>query len=336
MSSGYFTRKLRGAADEYALAKFCKPYAYTLSQALMPNQHQPGKIAHTVITSGTLNRMQIVESIAALRETIHYWRTLGETVAFVPTMGNLHAGHLHLVAEAKSHADRVVVSIFVNPMQFGVGEDFAAYPRTPEEDMQKLREVGADLLFLPQTGEVYPAGAATFVEVPGISDDLCGQFRPGHFRGVATVVCKLFNMVQPDVALFGEKDWQQLTVIRRMVADLNLPVRIVGVPTVREPEGLALSSRNAYLSAGEKQNATALYRSLLAAKAALEAGGRDYASIAARQAEILHSASFRVDYFAIRRLDDLALPTADEHNFVILVAAKLGRTRLIDNIKLSL
>ena len=303
----------------------------------MPNRHQPGKIARTVVQpSATVNLMQIAESIAALRETIRYWRTLGETVAFVPTMGNLHAGHLRLVTAAKSHADRVVVSIFVNPTQFGVGEDFAAYPRTPEADTQKLREASADGLFLPQTDEVYPAGAATFVEVPGISDDLCGQFRPGHFRGVATVVCKLFNMVQPDVAVFGEKDWQQLTVIRRMVADLNLPVRIIGIPTVREPEGLAMSSRNAYLSEGEKQSATTLYRCLLAAKAALEAGGRDYESIAARQAEILHSAGFRVDYFAIRRLDDLALPTVDERNFVILVATKLGRTRLIDNIKLSL
>ena len=280
--------------------------------------------------------MQIVESIPPLRETVHLWRMAGETVAFVPTMGNLHAGHLCLVEEARQYADRVVVSIFVNPTQFSAGEDFAAYPRTPEDDAEKLREAGTDLLFMPRTEGVYAKGDITFVEVPGISDDLCGKFRPGHFRGVATVVCKLFNMVQPDVALFGEKDWQQLTVIRRMVADLNLALRIVGIPTVREPSGLAMSSRNAYLSVDEKQRAAALHRCLLASTSMLEAGVRDYAAIEAAQAETLRGEGFRVDYFAIRRLDDLTKPTANDCNWVVLVAAWLGRARLIDNISLSL
>ena len=280
--------------------------------------------------------MQTIESIPLLRETVHLWRMAGETVAFVPTMGNLHAGHLCLVEEAKQYADRVVVSIFVNPTQFSAGEDFAAYPRTPEDDAEKLREAGTDLLFMPRTEGVYAKGDITFVEVPGISDDLCGKFRPGHFRGVATVVCKLFNMVQPDVALFGEKDWQQLTVIRHMVADLNLALRIVGIPTVREPSGLAMSSRNAYLSDDEKQRAAALHRCLLASTSMLEAGVRDYAAIEAAQAETLRSEGFRVDYFAIRRLDDLTEPTPNDCNWVVLVAAWLGRARLIDNISLSL
>ncbi len=280
--------------------------------------------------------MQTIESIPLLRETVQLWRMAGETVAFVPTMGNLHAGHLCLVEEAKQYADRVVVSIFVNPTQFSAGEDFAAYPRTPEDDAEKLRKAGTDLLFLPRAEEVYAKGDITFVEVPGISDDLCGKFRPGHFRGVATVVCKLFNMVQPDVALFGEKDWQQLTVIRRMVADLNLALRIVGIPTVRDPSGLAMSSRNAYLSDDEKRRAAALHRCLLASTSMLEAGVRDYAAIEAAQAETLRGEGFRVDYFAIRRLDDLAEPAANDCKWVVLVAAWLGRARLIDNISLSL
>jgi pantoate--beta-alanine ligase len=279
--------------------------------------------------------MQLLESISALRETVRSWRCAGETVAFVPTMGNLHAGHLRLVDEAKQLADRVVVSIFVNPTQFCAGEDFGAYPRTPEDGAEKLRRAETDLLFMPNATEVYPKDAVTFVDVPGVSEDLCGKFRPGHFRGVATVVCKLFNMVQPDVAVFGEKDRQQLTVIRRMVADLNLSLRIVGIPTVRESNGLAMSSRNAYLSDEEKQRAAALYRSLLQAKAALEAGGREYLAIEKAQAEILRGEGFRADYFAIRRLDDLGLPAPDEHNLVILVAAWLGLARLIDNLSVQ-
>jgi len=277
--------------------------------------------------------MQIIQSIPPLREILKHWRGQGDTLAFVPTMGNLHAGHLHLMAQARSQADKVAVSIFVNPTQFSAGEDFGAYPRTPEEDAEKLRESGADLLFMPQAGEIYPSGAATFVEVPGLSERLCGTSRPGHFRGVATVVCKLFNLMQPDVALFGEKDFQQLTVIRRLVDDLNLPVRVVGVPTVREASGLAMSSRNGYLSAEEKQRAALLYRSLLAAKSALAAGERNFPAIEAAQTEFLLAAGFKPDYFAIRR-PDLTEPSASDQDFAILAAAWLGRARLIDNVQL--
>lgn len=279
--------------------------------------------------------MHTVESIPALREILQAWRGLGRTLAFVPTMGNLHAGHLQLVEQAKRQADKVVVSIFVNPTQFSAGEDFGAYPRTPEEDAAKLKEIGADLLFMPSAEEVYPQGASTFVEVPGISEVLCGAFRPGHFRGVATVVCKLFNLIQPDVALFGEKDWQQLVVIRRMVADLNLPVQIVGVPTVREASGLAMSSRNGYLSEGEKRQAAWLYQSLLTARTALQAGRRDFQAIEAEQAGCLQKAGFRLDYFAIRS-PTLDAPKAEAGEFVILVAARLGRARLIDNVMVRL
>ncbi len=276
--------------------------------------------------------MQTIESISSLRKAIHGWRESAETVAFVPTMGNLHAGHIRLVEAARKRAERVVVSIFVNPTQFGAGEDFEAYPRTPEEDARKLRGAGTDLLFTPEAAEVYPPGATTYVEVPGISDELCGAFRPGHFRGVATVVCKLFNMVQPDMAFFGEKDYQQLTVIRRMTADLNLPVEIIGIPTVREESGLAMSSRNGYLSAEEKRRASQLYRCLLAAKAALEAGDRNYHAIASAQTEILRREGFRPEYFVVRR-PDLAEPAAGDRDFVILAAAWLGRARLIDNLR---
>ncbi len=288
------------------------------------------------LTLPSAQSMQIIKSISSLRETVRHWRVSGETIAFVPTMGNLHDGHLCLVNNAKKSADRVVVSIFVNPTQFSPGEDFGAYPRTPENDTAKLEMAGVDGLFMPSVEAVYPEGSSTFVEVPGISDVLCGKFRPGHFRGVATVVCKLFNMVQPDVALFGEKDWQQLTVIRRMTEDLNMPVQIIGVPTVREPSGLAMSSRNAYMSAEETRQAAIIYQSLLSAESALQAGNRDYTAIEQTQTEKLSGEGFRVDYFAIRRANDLSEPASDERNFVILVAAKLGRARLIDNIRLSL
>ena len=280
--------------------------------------------------------MQVIESILKLRETVQRWRSASESIAFVPTMGNLHDGHICLVKEAKKVADRVVVSIFVNPTQFSPGEDFAAYPRTPGDDAEKLRMAGVDMLFMPTVNVVYPENATTFVEVPGLSDELCGKFRPGHFRGVATVVFKLFNMVQPDVALFGEKDWQQLTVIRRMVGDLNMPLRIIGVPTVREASGLAMSSRNAYLSAEETRLAAVLYQALLSAKAALQAGDRNYAAIEQAQAERLSQDGFKVDYFAIRRSHDLLTPKPEDRDFAILVAARLGRARLIDNITLSL
>lgn len=282
--------------------------------------------------------MQTVTTIADLRERLHRWRVAGETIAFVPTMGNLHAGHVRLVETARQHADRVVVSIFVNPSQFGPGEDFAAYPRTPDEDAARLREGGADLLYRPEVAAMYPEdpAAMSFVEVPGLSGDLCGTFRPGHFRGVATVVLKLFNQVQPDIALFGEKDYQQLTIIRRMVRDLDLPVRILGVPTVREDSGLAMSSRNAYLSAAERSRAALLHAELVRAAAGLRRRQRDVPAIAAEHAATLAAAGFLVDYFAIRRQQDLAPPTPEDTELVILAAARLGRARLIDNLMVSL
>lgn len=259
-------------------------------------------------------------------------------MAFVPTMGNLHAGHIRLVEEARRQADRVVVSIFVNPSQFGPGEDFAAYPRTPDEDAGRLRDAGADLLYLPEAAAIYPLDPAvmSYVEVPGLSGDLCGKFRPGHFRGVATVVLKLLNQVRPDSAVFGEKDYQQLMVIRRMVSDLDLPVSILGVPTVREADGLAMSSRNAYLSAAERMKAALLYTELERAGGELRQGRRDFVPMATEHAAALDSAGFQVDYFAIRRQQDLRQPDVHDRQLVILVAARLGRARLIDNLKVAL
>jgi pantoate--beta-alanine ligase len=273
-----------------------------------------------------------------LEAVLAHWRSEGETIAFVPTMGNLHAGHLHLVDTAKSRADRVVVSIFVNPTQFGPGEDLATYPRTPEQDIARLRGHQADLLYLPEADDVYPdAGQpSTFVEVPGLSDLLCGRFRPGHFRGVATVVCKLLNRVRPDLALFGEKDYQQLAIIRKMVRDLDMPVAILGVQTVREPDGLALSSRNGYLGVAERERAALIYRTLSRAAEAVRAGGRDYPRIEREAAAALEAGGFSIDYVSIRRQQDLAAPSPADDALVILAAARLGRTRLIDNILLSL
>lgn len=282
--------------------------------------------------------MLSIAAIPLLRAELHAWRAQGETIAFVPTMGNLHAGHLKLVEEAKSLASKVVVSIFVNPYQFGPAEDFASYPRTPDQDAAQLREAGADLLFLPSTETLYPKGLSgiTHVEVPGLSDDLCGLFRPGHFRGVATVVLKLFHLVQPDVAVFGEKDYQQLTLIRRMVADLDLDIRIHGVPTVREPSGLALSSRNCYLNDQDKERASGLYRALCQAAETLKAGERDFAAVERAQAAVLNAQGFRPDYVAIRRLADLGIPEPGDLELIVLAAARLGKTRLIDNLPVSL
>lgn len=282
--------------------------------------------------------MQTLASIAELRSTLRDWRSRNETIAFVPTMGNLHAGHLKLVEEGRKLASRVVVSIFVNPAQFGHNEDFEAYPRTPEEDAEKLRVAKVDLLFLPTPETLYPRGldGMTRVEVPGLSEELCGRPRPGHFRGVTTVVCKLFNLVQPDVAFFGEKDRQQLTLIRRMAADLDMDIRIIGVPTVREASGLALSSRNGYLSGEERRRAALLYRCLQAAGEALAKGRRDFVAIEAEQTKILAAGGFCPDYFAVRRGADLGEPSPEDREWVVLVAARLGKTRLIDNLLVSL
>lgn len=278
--------------------------------------------------------MQTVQLISQVRQQVTAWRQAGQRVAFVPTMGNLHEGHLDLVRNAQQVADKVVVSIFVNPTQFGPKEDFSAYPRTLEQDQQALAAVGCDLLFAPTVEEVYPRGAnlATRVEVPHLSNVLCGAFRPGHFAGVAQVVCKLFNMVQPTIALFGEKDRQQLLVIRHMVEDLDIPIEIIGVPTIRDADGLAMSSRNAYLSADERARAATVYRELCRVREAVRAGERDFAELETTAWTALQEAGFRPDYFRIVRAQDYSDPAPTEDNLVVVAAAWLGRARLIDNL----
>lgn len=282
--------------------------------------------------------MQTVHTIIELRRRVASWRRDGERVALVPTMGNLHRGHIALVERAKTLADRTVASIFVNPMQFGPNEDFNTYPRSLDADSRQLEAAGLDLLFAPNGAEVYPHGleGMTRVEVPDLSRLLCGAFRPGFFRGVATIVLKLFNMAQPDVAVFGEKDWQQLIVIRRMVADLDIPLEIVGAPTQREADGLAMSSRNNYLTAGERKIAPLLHRTLGEAAARLLTGESDYRTIESTALTALEKAGFRPDYFQIRRADDLLEPKAGDTRLVILTAAWLGRARLIDNYPIAL
>jgi pantoate--beta-alanine ligase len=285
----------------------------------------------------TAPRMRTVTTIAEVRSQVAEWHAARERVVFVPTMGNLHAGHVSLIEAARRHGKRFVASIFVNPMQFGPNEDFAHYPRTPTQDAKMLADAGCDLMFMPDVGEIYPNGAdqATRVEVPGISNILCGEFRPGHFEGVATVVAKLFNIVDADVAIFGEKDFQQLTVIRRMVTDLCLRVEIVGAPTVRETDGLAMSSRNQYLDEAQRKLAPAIYRQLQQAVAALQAGVRDYASIEAGGRGALDGAGFRTDYFSVRDAKTLAPAKPDTRHFVVLAASRLGKARLIDNVQFT-
>lgn len=270
-------------------------------------------------------------------ERTRAWRAQGNRIAFVPTMGNLHAGHLKLVRHGRAIADRLVVSIFVNPLQFGPQEDYAVYPRTPEDDSAALMREDADLLFAPAVDEIYTGdlSATTRVEVPGLDAILCGAFRPGFFTGIATVVTRLFNLVQPDIAIFGEKDYQQLVLIRRMVADLCMPVRIEGVATVREPDGLAMSSRNAYLDSRERAIAPELYRVLCAVRSEVQAGEADYAELEAAAMSRLAAAGFRPDYVSIRRAVDLGEPGAGETPLRVLAAAWLGAARLIDNIGFS-
>jgi len=283
--------------------------------------------------------MKTVAEVEALRDGLQRWRSAGERIALVATMGNLHRGHLRLVAEAQKLADRVVVTIFVNPMQFSAGEDLGAYPRTLGEDQQKLQAAGADLLFTPQIETIYPRGVAATTQVlvaESLSEQLCGLDRPGHFAGVATVVSKLFNLVQPQVALFGQKDYQQLLVIRRFCEDLNFPVQIVGVTTEREVDGLAMSSRNGYLTSKQRAVAPELYRHLhFFAKQLLE--GDEPEQMCQRTKEALNGCGFSVDYLAIRRASDLSaeLIGCVPEEWVVLVAAQLGTTRLIDNILLA-
>lgn len=283
--------------------------------------------------------METERQIDVVRARVRAWQSQGLTVGFVPTMGNLHEGHLRLVRHARQVSDRVVVSIFVNPTQFAPGEDFESYPRTMERDSELLREEQADLLFNPTVAEVYPRGLdhLATVHVPGLSDILCGAYRPGHFTGVATVVCKLFNMVVPDQAVFGRKDFQQFQVIRRMVTDLNMPVEIIGSPTAREQDGLAMSSRNAYLEPAQRQLAPALYRCLRRLAEALAAGERDFGMLENDGWRELATAGMLPDYVSIRRRTDLSEPVPDlpADDLVVLAAVHLGRARLIDNIEVA-
>lgn len=278
--------------------------------------------------------IETVTELARLRAIVAGWKREGLRVALVPTMGNLHAGHFSLVMLARQYADRVVSSVFVNPTQFGPNEDFARYPRTPEADMRGLEDAGCDVLWLPTVEAMYPLGTAlaTCMRAPDISDVLEGACRPGHFDGVCTVVARLFNQVQPDVAAFGKKDYQQLAVIRQMVADLAFPIEILGGSIVRESDGLAMSSRNQYLSAQERPRSAQIRQTLLAMRDASLAG-RDRAEIEAEAAQRLSAAGFKVDYAVIRR-PDLSEPEAGEGNArVALIAARLGATRLIDNLE---
>lgn len=280
--------------------------------------------------------MHTLQAINELRHALAAHRRAGARIALVPTMGNLHAGHMALVERARARADIVVASLFVNPMQFGPNEDLDAYPRTLKADQTKLRDTGCDLLFTPTSQMLYPAGleAHTRVQVPGVGDTLCGRARPGHFDGVSTVVTILFNLVQPDIAFFGEKDYQQLAVIRKLVADLHLPIEIVGVPTQRAEDGLALSSRNGYLSAEQRAVAPALYRTLLAAKAALERGD-PAPKVIDDATRYLAEAGFTPDYVELAGAD-LGPVTPATREAVLLAAARLGPARLIDNIAVTL
>ena len=278
--------------------------------------------------------MQILARPADVRAVVKQWRMRNEKVALVPTMGSLHAGHAALVKRAHTLAEHVIVSIFVNPLQFGPNEDFTRYPRTPAEDAALLESLQVDVLFAPEVADMYPHGQTphTIVDVPDLSGALCGEFRPGHFQGVATVVSKLLNIVQPDVAVFGAKDYQQLAVIRRMVNDLCMPVEIVGEPTVREADGLAMSSRNRYLSAEDRRAAPTIQATLQATRQALESGERDFAKLERQGMQALTAKGFRPDYFAVREALTLQPPSSQSRQFVILTAARIGNARLIDNV----
>jgi pantoate--beta-alanine ligase len=270
-----------------------------------------------------------------MREELREWRIARLRIAFVPTMGNLHSGHISLIKRARELADRVVASVFVNPTQFGPSEDYGAYPRTLERDAEFLKAAGTDVLFTPTIESIYPFGETeAWVDVPSLSGILCGAARPGHFRGVATVVARLFNHVAPDVAVFGEKDYQQLLLIRRMSADLGFPIEIVGAPTARDADGLALSSRNQYLTADERLQASAIYRALQRVAAGVQAGANVDVLTAAARAELVEQ-GFRPDYLEVRSAETLQPPAPEESQLVALAAAWLGRARLIDNLRFT-
>ena len=278
--------------------------------------------------------MRTLHNKSDLRQQLSDWRRAGERIALVPTMGSLHAGHLSLVELARQHADRVVATVFVNPTQFGAGEDFDNYPRSLDSDAAQLETEQVDLLFAPNEAEIYPFGttAATRVIVPELGDEFCGAGRPGHFDGVTSVVARLFALVQPEVAVFGQKDFQQQLIIRRMVEDLGLPIDIVAAPTVREPSGLAMSSRNAYLKPAERESAAAIHRVLQDIRQQLLAGKTDFAELESAAVEELSEHVDSVEYLAIRRAADLSPPGPTDEHLVILVAAHLAGVRLIDNV----
>ncbi len=278
--------------------------------------------------------MQIFSNIAELRSALAQVRQQGQTIAFVPTMGNLHAGHISLMRQAHDHADCVVASIFVNRLQFGPHEDFDKYPRTFEADCAQLREAGVEFLFAPTETDLYPEPQTYVVEPAEIQFLLEGECRPGHFRGVATVVMKLFQIVQPDVALFGKKDYQQLMVLRNMAQQFMLPIRIIGGETVRAEDGLALSSRNGYLSTAERAEAPRLQKTLQSIRQAVLSGNRNYESLCQKATENLDAHGWKTDYISIRRQQDLAPATASDTDLVIVAASKLGTPRLLDNLEI--
>ncbi|PHX43597.1 pantoate--beta-alanine ligase [Pseudomonas sp. NZIPFR-PS5] len=280
--------------------------------------------------------MNTVKTVRELRAVVARARSEGKRIALVPTMGNLHSGHIALVTKAVQRADFVIASIFVNPLQFGPNEDLASYPRTLAADQEQLLQAGCHLLFTPTVDEMYPHGMAdqTIVRVPVVSEGLCGGSRPGHFDGVSTVVSKLFNMVQPDIAIFGQKDFQQLAVVNALVRDLNMPIQIIGEPTVRAADGLALSSRNGYLTEAQRAAAPALYRAIKQIGTALQNGEQDHQQLISDGVKALEAAGFRPDYLEIRNAVSLRPATPDDHDLVVLGAAFMGNTRLIDNLHL--
>ena len=282
--------------------------------------------------------MNTVKTVRELRAAVARARSEGKRIGFVPTMGNLHSGHAALVTKAAQRADFVVASIFVNPLQFGPSEDLDKYPRTLAADQERLLQAGCHLLFAPTVEEMYPdgMGVQTRVSVPHLSEGLCGASRPGHFEGVATVVSKLFNMVQPDLAIFGQKDFQQLAVIRALVRDLNMPIQIIGEPTVRADDGLALSSRNGYLNDEQRAIAPTVYRTLSQMAEAIRQGRRDYPALIAEGQQALQTAGLKPDYLEVRQALNLRPAGETDRDLVILVAAFLGATRLIDNLHLNL
>jgi pantoate--beta-alanine ligase len=280
--------------------------------------------------------MNTVKTVRELRAVVARARSEGKRIALVPTMGNLHSGHIALVTKAVQRADFVIASIFVNPLQFGPNEDLASYPRTLAADQEQLLQAGCHLLFTPTVEEMYPHGMAdqTIVRVPVVSEGLCGGSRPGHFDGVSTVVSKLFNMVQPDIAIFGQKDFQQLAVVNALVRDLNMPIQIIGEPTVRAADGLALSSRNGYLTEDQRTAAPALYRVIKRIGTALQNGEQDHQQLISDGVKDLEAAGFRPDYLEIRHAVSLRPATPNDRDLVVLGAAFMGKTRLIDNLHL--